>query len=158
MECKLFNYYLLFEYHQVAVYYLYQLTVTTFLAPFCLYIVIGISGGSDFFTDVKIEISRTFQILWTSSGNVRKSFQRPLKTSKKFQLKTMSFARMFQLHFWLHFFKISNVFTLLDIKFSWFVVQSRVLCWYKELEMADLADNRKVHRKFLEGHKNFIKN
>ena len=33
-----------------------------FLGSFCLYFFIGVSGGSDFFTDVKIGISSTFQI------------------------------------------------------------------------------------------------
>ena len=33
-----------------------------FLGSFCLYFLIGVSGGSDFFTDVKIGIRSTFQI------------------------------------------------------------------------------------------------
>ena len=40
-----------------------------------------------FFTDVTIGIRSTFQILWTSLWSVQKIFQRPLKTTNKFQLK-----------------------------------------------------------------------
>ena len=66
-----------------------------FLGSFCLYFLIGVSGGSDFFTDVKIGIRSTFQIPWTSSWSVQNNFQGPLKTTNKFQLKPRIFARIF---------------------------------------------------------------
>ena len=66
-----------------------------FLGSFCLYFLIGVSGDSDFFTDVTIGIRSTFQIPWTSLWSAQKIFQRPLKTTNKFQLKPRNLARMF---------------------------------------------------------------
>ena len=65
-----------------------------FLGSFCLYFLIGVSGGSEFFTDIKIGIRSTFQIPWTSSWSAQKNFQGPLKTTNKFQLKPRTFARI----------------------------------------------------------------
>ena len=67
-----------------------------FLGSFCLYFLIGVSGGSDCFSEVKIGIRSTFQIPWTSSWSVQNKFQGPLKTTNKFQLKPRTFVRIFK--------------------------------------------------------------
>ena len=65
-------------------------------------------------------------------------------------LKKLTFIRIFQPDFELHFFKISTFFTFPDIYFDWCVVWSRFFYGRKEQGPADLSGTLNMYVKFTE--------